>query len=405
MIAAAATCLVQHPENIPAKPSAAGRTGVWLEIVTGHDDLLPHVPAWQELATTALEINAFYEPGPLLAAAKHVHQDKDLLFVFVYQAVAGASQPQLIGLFPLERRHRFRGLPLTMLRLWEYDYCYLCTPLLRRECGRLCWNLLFDWMTADSQHGSLLEMAMLPAEGPVSRELVEVLRRRGLLTFEMEKYTRAWFQRASDAETYVQQSLSSSKRLDLRRKWRRLEELGHIELRHLKSQDDLQRWIHEFLQLEASGWKRLEGTAIACKPQGPEYLDDICRSLFAAGKLHMLGLFLNDEPIALRCNFLSAPGSFFFKPAYNEEYAKYSPGVHLEIETIRALHADSSILWMDSCTSPDNTLLNGLWHERRTYQTLHVAVCGIAAPLLLSVVQPALRWANRTLGRYRKIAD
>jgi hypothetical protein len=372
--------------------------GVWVEVVHTHHELRQLLTAWRDLAAQAAEINAFYEPAMLLPAAEHVHQNKDLAFALIYHAVGDGTEPSLIGLVPLERLHGYRGLPTKYWRLWEYDYCFLCTPLMRKDHVRNCWRALFDWV--NGQPEAFLELPYIPAEGVIYQQLVELVRHRGLVTFDVEKSTRAIFKRRSSADQYLQQSLTADKRRDLNRKWRRLQEQGTLEFRTLTEATDLPQWIEQFLRLEASGWKGQEHTAIASKPYGPAYFQAMAETAFSEGQLLMLGLFLNGEPLAIRCNFVSAPGSFFFKPAYNEAYAKFSPGVHVELETIRILHERAAISWMDSCTSPDNTLLNSLWLERRVFHTVQIARSRWGG-FLIGAVQPALRWFNRLLGRYQ----
>ncbi|MEZ5943736.1 MAG: GNAT family N-acetyltransferase [Planctomycetaceae bacterium] len=378
---------------------------IWLEIVSSKAALEERLDAWNDLAANALEVNLYYEPAMLLPALTHVSTGHDVVIVLMYRSVHGQEEPELVALFPLERTGRHLGLPLKKMTLWAYDYCYLTTPLIRKGCGRESWIALFDWMNSDPQAGAILEQRFFPGEGPVYQELVDLIRRRGLLTFEVERATRSYFRRRTTTESYLEQSLSPSKRRDLNRKWRRLEELGTVDIRTLNDADDLPKWVDDFLRIEKSGWKGKEGTAIGCKPLGHAYFSDMCSRLFREGRLNMIGLFLNDEPIAIRCSFLAAPGAFFFKPAYNEEYSKYSPGVHLEVELIRQLHDHSAVNWMDSCTSPDNTLLNKMWLDRRCVLEFQIATKGVAAPFLLGAVQPILRWINRSLRRYRTIPE
>jgi hypothetical protein len=112
----------------------------------------------------------------------------------------------------------------------------------------------------------------------------------------------------------------------------------------------------------------------------------------------MLAMRLDGRPIAHKCNFLSGPGSFAFKIAFDEEYARHSPGVLLELENIRRLHAQSKVRWMDSCADPSHPMLDRLWPDRRTIQDV---VVGAGRPLGDCVVAtaPLLRLLNRKLRR------
>ena len=108
----------------------------------------------------------------------------------------------------------------------------------------------------------------------------------------------------------------------------------------------------------------------------------------------MHSLNIGGRPVAMKCSFVSGEGSFFFKPAYDEEYARHAPGVLLELETIRRLHAHSQVRWMDSCTTPDNHMLNRMSMEPRVIQTIVVATDKRLGGLGVAVI-PLLRWLKK----------
>ena len=110
----------------------------------------------------------------------------------------------------------------------------------------------------------------------------------------------------------------------------------------------------------------------------------------------MLALRLEGRPIAYKCNFLAGPGSFTFKIAFDENYAGYSPGMLLEIENVRRLHAQSQIAWVDSCADPLNFMFNRLWLTRRTIQNLIVSTGQAPGDFVVSMI-PLLSWINRKL--------
>jgi hypothetical protein len=112
----------------------------------------------------------------------------------------------------------------------------------------------------------------------------------------------------------------------------------------------------------------------------------------------MLGLRLAGKWIALKCNFLSGEGSFAFKIAYDEDYARFSPGTLLELENIRRFHARPGLRWMDSCAEPDHFMVNRLWVDRRGLADL-VTTTGRATGDLIVSSLPLLHWMSRTLRR------
>jgi hypothetical protein len=79
----------------------------------------------------------------------------------------------------------------------------------------------------------------------------------------------------------------------------------------------------------------------------------------------MLALYCGEHPVAMKCNFLAREGSFAFKIAYDEAFARYSPGTLLELENIREFHRRPGLQWMDSCAAPEHFMVNRLWLDRR----------------------------------------
>jgi CelD/BcsL family acetyltransferase involved in cellulose biosynthesis len=180
----------------------------------------------------------------------------------------------------------------------------------------------------------------------------------------------------------------------IRRQERLLSEIGRLEYEALAPGADAAAWIEEFLQIEASGWKGRESSALASNGSERSYLKAIATEAFRRGRLVMLALRLDGRPIAYKLDFLAGRGSFTFKIAFDENYARFSPGMLLENENVRRLHSQSQIEWVDSCTHPFNSMFNRLWLARRTIQNLIVSTGKAPGDLVVSVT-PFLGWISR----------
>jgi hypothetical protein len=363
------------------------------------------VAAWEELAATAIEPNVFYEPWMLMPALRAYGVDRRLLFALV-QAPDPArplGPPLLCGFFPLELRDYYDGisrkLPLKTLCLWrKLEMIYLCTPLLRAGYGREALAAFFDWLGAGDHNCSLMEFGFVTGEGPFHHLLVDYLNEHLKFTYVTEAFTRALFRPAAAAEDYIRSSLSRFRRKELRRQEKRLAETGRLEYTALEPGDDADALFEEFLEFEANSWKGKGGRAIVCSETDRKYFVEIAGEAFRRGKLMMLALRFNGRPIAYKLNFLSGVGSFAFKIAFDEEYARYSPGVLLELENIRLLHERPQIRWMDSCANPDRFMINHLWTDRRAIQTMVVSTGKPQGDLALAAL-PLLKWGNRQIFR------
>lgn len=362
------------------------------------DSLEEHLQAWEGLAAEALEPNPFYEAWVLLPALRSLAGSKDVRVVLIFAAERG--EQILCGVFPLEKTARFKKLPVSNYRLWQHLYCGLCTPLVRSGYGRECLDAFLDWL-ATERDCTLMEFNLVSGAGPFQQLLYDRLLERNVPSLTCESFTRAMFTPMETADAYVRTVLSRQHRKDLRRRTRRLSELGRVEFDSLEPHGDISKWIEEYLELEAGGWKSATGGAFACNDADRGYFAAIARAAFERNRLTMLALRLDGKAIAMKCNFDSAPGSFAFRIAFDENYSFYSPGVMLEIENIRRLHEDSKIKWMDSCAIPGHQMIERLWLDRRPIQSTLIPAGGRTSKFVLSAL-PFIRSARRTVRRWRR---
>ena len=376
---------------------------LWVEVVESAQDLQRRVPAWDDLAADVNDVNPFYESWMTLPALRAFGSARALVFLFVYRAdpERPGAPPLLCGLVPLERHH-FKGLPISVLTLYKPAYCYLCTPLLRAGHAVDVLQAVFEWARSDPRGAGLLDFSFVPADGPFNQALVDAVNETAAITCQWEMYNRALMRRAPSAGAYLATAMSPGHRKELRRLRRRLGDIGVLESRALERGDDLQPWIDAFLQLEMSGWKGQEQSALGSTAASRDYFVAVARAAFDRGRLFMLGLFLDGKPIALKCSFTSGQGSFAFKIAYDESFARYSPGVQLEIDNIEALHGRPRLEWMDSCARPRHFMINRLWTERRPIQLLLISTGGWAGDVALGALL-LLRGARRVLQRPRPV--
>jgi hypothetical protein len=243
-----------------------------------------------------------------------------------------------------------------------------------------------------------MEFGFINGDGPFYRLLVDHFYESAKLSCITDCFTRALFEPGVDAEQYMRKALPRIRLKEMRRQERRLAETGQLEYIVLQPDGDVETWIQEFVQLEALSWKGKVGRALASNEQWKEFFITVAKEAFHRNQLMMLALRFNGRLIADKCNFLAGEGSFAFKIAFDEEYARFSPGILLELENIRQLHARPEIRWMDSCADPDRVMINRLWPDRRTISTLVVGTGQSPGDLVVAAI-PMMRWLNRKLLR------
>jgi CelD/BcsL family acetyltransferase involved in cellulose biosynthesis len=384
------------PAVRPAKAAAGEEMTVLL--IDDFERLEDHTDAWDDLALCAVEPNVFYESWMLAPALRKFGSEKIRVALIYAKNKARPNTNVLCGLFPIEIESRYKRLPLKSLRLWQHTYCSLCTPLIRAGCGAETLQAFFDWLENEKREPSIIEFQTISADGPFHHALADAMNRRSQLSFLSDLHTRALFRPRADADSYLHEAMSREHRKDARRKERSLLELGQIECSLLDRNENIRAWIEEFLRLENSGWKGKNRTAMACDQASCDYFTEIATEAFRRNKLMMTALRLDGQAVAMKCNFLSGAGSFAFKIAFDESYARHSPGLLLEIENIRRLHHLDSIEWMDSCARPDHPMINRLWLDRRAIQTVLISSGRAAGDLTVSLM-PLARWLRRKVKR------
>ena len=134
---------------------------------------------------------------------------------------------------------------------------------------------------------------------------------------------------------------------------------------------------------------------MVCSEANRRFLTETFMAAHRRGRLEMVGIDLDGMPLGRCTGFIAGEGAYAFKPAYDEAYAKFSPGIIAEVARIRNLHELPGVRWMDSFTDADNSVMGRLWKDRLTVQSIVIGTN--AAGTLALAALPFLRWAKRAL--------
>lgn len=178
--------------------------------------------------------------------------------------------------------------------------------------------------------------------------LDDVLRDTRRPAFTVDTLERAMLAGNCDAETCLNASMSAKKRKELRRQRKRLEDEGPLAFKRENGLDGIEQWIADFLRIEAAGWKSEAGSALANAPATQRFFTETLVEAARAGRLERLALKLDGKAIAMLATFLAPPGAYSFKTTFDEAYARFSPGLLLQLENLDLL-TRPGIEWADSC--------------------------------------------------------
>ena len=358
------------PEAIPGSLQIGLEAREWREL-----DTFAEIARWDALAQWACEPNPFHESWYLLPALRAFDPEGEVILLCL------ESSGQLAGLLPVRRSARYYGRPLPHLTNWLHSNAFVGAPLVAQGFERAFWRELFAWCDARPGGALFLHLSQLPLEGPLHEALKQVLAEQDRQATTVMREERALLRSDLAPETYLEESLSGKKRKELRRQHRRLAEEGGLAVERTEGADKLAEWTDEFLALEEAGWKGEQGSALACDPYTASLFRSALEGAAARGKLERLAIRLDDRPLAMLATFLAPPGAFGFKTAFDEAFARFSPGVLLQRENL-ALLDRPDIEWTDSCAAMDHPMIDHFWRERRTVARHNVAIGGKARRLL-----------------------
>lgn len=325
--------------------------------------------AWRDLARRACVPNPFNEPDFVEAAVRGFQASRVGVLAVTDKQGWRAAMPVL-------RVRRWRRVPGPLLVTWRHSYCYLTTPLVERDNPEAVLAALL--VRGAAEPGVLgLMLDWIDAAGPIGTALTAgVLRDRWSLRFET--FARASLERRPE-NNYMAQALSAKHLKELRRLRHRLEaETGVLEVRDRAGESSA---VNAFLDLERSGWKGRAGTAMSSKPSHGRFFAESCERYATLNRLQLLTLESDRETVAMKVNLVAGDGIFCFKIAYDERYAAFSPGIHLEVANVDVFHDRSGATWMDSCAAANNAMINRLWPDRRALQSVLICTPGFRGAL------------------------
>jgi len=316
-------------------------------IFRGTDGLKALWPRWQELADAMPEASFLHTPawyGCYLATLAEAPEK------IVFVAISRAAR--LIAVVPLELRARRLGpLPIRVLGTLQSNHLNLSDLVLPAEAAR---TGLLQELIAWLRHQRELRWDILHFNKIADASLLGLaLRHAPLAGSNSEQFAHSdHFDTRGDYETATRQ-MSGSFRRNLRRLSRRAAEAGGLRWESIGDPSRLPEAFEEFLQLEASGWKGEQGSAIRCNPALLHYYRELLASSGPQARYRIILLRLCEQAIAAQLVVQSGRTLNLLKIGSSEAHANLSPG-HLALEqTLQQACAGKDIDTVSLITGPD----------------------------------------------------
>jgi CelD/BcsL family acetyltransferase involved in cellulose biosynthesis len=348
--------------------------------------LAPIAAQWRALAARALEPNVFYEPAFALAAAPVFGAEAGAVVVSPRDAGAG-----LLGIFPARIEPRRYGIKLPVLVGWTHPYAPLGAPLIDRDYADAVIDAWLGHMAGDARLPKLALMPFLPLQGPLAAALDSAIERHGGRAADFARHARALLHPAAERGDYLKRTLGAKTRKNLRHQRNLLARIGAVRLDRADLPATIGPALTDFLALEEAGWKGRAGTAIAQHADTSCFVHGAIAALAEDGRVQIYRLMLGERAIAAGILLRSEASAWFWKTAFDEAFARASPGLHLGVELTQTLLKDESLVRVDSCAVADHPMIDRVWRERLAIGDRLLSVGG--APFTLARAMESSRRA------------
>lgn len=177
-------------------------------------------------------------------------------------------------------------------------------------------------------------LSKLPSASPEISRMRELCRSKGMLSIR-DAPACLWLPITSSWAEF-EAKMPSSRRYNLRRKYRLAEKFGPVEFEIISpTPENLTHYLNEIFRVEAAGWKGRNKSSILSTPWLKRFLESYCLATSRLGMLRLYFLNVNGKAIAVRLAIEYARRIWELKIGYDEAWAKCSPGILLTHETLR----------------------------------------------------------------------
>jgi CelD/BcsL family acetyltransferase involved in cellulose biosynthesis len=304
-------------------------------VQTGGAEVLEQIAEdWRRLCDESGDEEIFYRPEWALAYLHAFAPQEKVTLISVW------SDKNLRGILSLVRRRSFiAGLPVVILTVPANVHCFrvgmsVCQGQEGEAALRALWQAvkkLSGWNVIDVSNvveGNGIDRLTSMAH----KDEFPIARKRTSQTLYLP-IAASSSSKKQDAQPPWLAGTRPKFRSHLRRAHRQLEEQGgKLALKHYATADPAA--LESFYELEGSGWKGEEGTAIKCDPRTRQFYDAVAQAAARDGYLSLDFLELNEKPIAAHFGFNLRGRYFLAKAGYNEEYRRFGPGQLLVNEVL-----------------------------------------------------------------------
>ncbi|MDQ4096065.1 MAG: GNAT family N-acetyltransferase [Actinomycetota bacterium] len=133
-----------------------------------------------------------------------------------------------------------------------------------------------------------------------------------------------------------EESLARKMRTEMRRRRRKLEEMGEVTMTIHDGKSRLGPLLEDGFRVEAAGWKGSAGSAIASRPETLGFYTEVARWAASSGSLRLGFLRCGGRAIAFDFAIETGGVHYLLKTGIDPAFSKYGPGMLIRKEMIES---------------------------------------------------------------------
>jgi len=324
------------------------------------------------LSNRAMEPNVFFSARFLAPAMPRI-EERQVRIALIRDNNGKRSRMRLLMPFSVDKPGFAVGP--SIIRVWANAFGPLGTPLVDGEEAAETLDNLFEGLLRRELHlPTTLVLPDVRLNGPFVQMAKAVAIGRNLPITVANTYSRPMLQSSEDALDYLTAAISPSHLREMRRQWRQLEKQGELVYSVARQPGDVHRRMEEFMAIEASGWKGKKRSALVLDRHHAAFAREAISNLAGVDAVRIHTIDLNGKAIASMIVLMMGGEAYTWKTAFNEEFARYSPGKLLMGELTEWQLDDANIVRSDSCAVADHPLMSRFWREREEMGTLIIGL-------------------------------
>jgi hypothetical protein len=363
--------------------------GIRIEIVRHPYYQHRHIVAWNQIL-----LNSVHQPPTLSCAWVKTYFESRLLASESGFCAFAYTEDEIVGVFPFVAKIiKIFDQSFSQIQTPLDDHTYMGDMIIKEGYENSVANAILEVILC--MNGHVLKLSIRGVtEGSPTR--AAILNKLGSSMVHMKHVGYGSFIDTTEDYEQFRTKLKPNFKANLRKADNKLRKLNDVGVKFISSNEINENDLSAFFDLEASGWKGKQGTAIKYSSHLIDFYNALARNLILDGLLELHFLLIGSKLIAAQFAVRLRRTLWLHKIAYNEDYSYLSPGNMLFLKTLERAFSSMEI-------DEVNCITDMHWHRswnmsKRKYFDISVYPKKIVPQMIYFTTEVAPNFARRLPG-------